>query len=192
MKWSLIRNQNPPYIPVQADPLEAGKGLRDTPDAALDSCLSWAPEFAPSSSRTNTSQASGLNSPLAKDSPISATSPKASAAADKPKPEVRDADKNGEVKKEEKTQEVKELPETEVRSLCMCVCAHFLCVSLCLRVECLCKIQVESSHLPMCLRASRGNLFIAWFIIFDLLSTKQKVVVVLFLVKLTTMVLMTM
>lgn len=120
----MIRNQSPPYIPAQADPLEAGKGLRDTPDAALDSCLSWAPEFAPTSSKTISSQACGLSSPIAKGPPISATSPKASAAADKLKPEVRDADRNGEFKKEEKTQEIKELPESEVRSLCVCVCVH--------------------------------------------------------------------
>lgn len=73
----------------------------------------------------------------------------------------------------------------------VCVCAHFRCVSLCLGVECLCAIQVESSHLPLCLRASRDKLSIASFMIFDLMSIEHRVLVVLFFVKLTTKMLMT-
>jgi serine/threonine protein kinase len=46
--WASIRKQTPPYLPQVSDPLDPkNQGhLRDTPDAALDACLAWAPQVA--------------------------------------------------------------------------------------------------------------------------------------------------
>mmetsp|Transcript_23636 Transcript_23636/g.56414 ORF Transcript_23636/g.56414 Transcript_23636/m.56414 type:complete len:398 (-) Transcript_23636:23-1216(-) len=48
VKWASIRKETPPYMPTVLDPYDPkNQGhLRDTPDPALDACLTWAPQVA--------------------------------------------------------------------------------------------------------------------------------------------------
>mmetsp|Transcript_25638 Transcript_25638/g.64629 ORF Transcript_25638/g.64629 Transcript_25638/m.64629 type:complete len:522 (+) Transcript_25638:64-1629(+) len=121
VKWTTIRNQKPPYIPAVVDPLEQRPGgLRDAPDAALDTCLAWAPEVhggrTSSSASATPKQAPPAAASKKEEAPAAAAAgaggeahkaapPPAAGAAAQEKEEKK-VEKKEEKKEEEKVEEV--------------------------------------------------------------------------------------